>query len=293
MSNLKLKINRQEESLSIDNELDRILGLEKEAPSDVADGPSEKKVRPNHGKLKKVEPITKLSKQSKKKGSRKVNKYFYKVSNHHELFKIGSSFYHDYLEGVKSFAITSTGYQMSQQTSILGLASFFDHKEHIKIGIVSNNLVQGSFKEIIELSEKEKVLIHGDLAVDVHNFYDHFHFINLRDLLKISSDGEREEYDEVFDSFADQFDIVFWDVPDLEEIQRESEKYFPMIMKFESLSIIVSKNVSSSKHLDGIRSFFLGYGINLKGLLLETQEEVNVKDEKGKVKKRSWWRIFG
>ena len=74
---------------------------------------------------------------------KKKNKYFYKVRNHHELFKIGSSFYNDFKMGVKSFAISSTGYPQSQQNSILGLASFFDHKEDVRIGIVSNNLNQG------------------------------------------------------------------------------------------------------------------------------------------------------
>jgi hypothetical protein len=41
------------------------------------------------------------------KGAKKhaLSPFFYKVSNHHELFKIGQSFYEDFKNGIKSFAI--------------------------------------------------------------------------------------------------------------------------------------------------------------------------------------------
>lgn len=231
--------------------------------------------------------------ERKKPKKKKSNRYFYKVSNHHELFKIGRSFYSDYMAGVKSFAISSTGYQTSQQKTILGLASFFDHKEDLKIGIISDNLSQGAFKDIVSISKNIDYNYWGEgKSINIKSFYNHFEFINLDELLKLATDSEVGEYDEIFDHIVDLYDIVFWDVPELHKIQMDSERYFPVIMKFESISIIVAQSLSKKSDIDDIKRFFLGYGINLKGLLLEDKssgENENKKDKDEK-KNKPWWR---
>jgi hypothetical protein len=246
-------------------------------------------------KLKLASHKEELRQAPKKK---KSNRFFYKVSNHHELFKIGRSFYTDYQAGVKSFAITSTGYQTSQQKTILGLASFFDHKEDLKIGIISDNLNQGAFKDIVSISKNVKYDYWGaDRPVTIKSFYNHFEFINLDELLKLARDNDLGEYDEVFDHIVDLYDIVFWDVPELHKFQMDSEGYFPVIMKFESISIIVAQSLTKKSDIEDIKKFFLGYGINLKGLLLDdkkSQEEGSSKAQENKtLTPKPWWkRIF-
>jgi len=225
-------------------------------------------------------------------GINNINQYFYKVSNHHELFKIGRSFYEDYkTKGVKSFAISSTGYQDSQQKSILGLASFFDHKTKIKIGIISDNLFDGTFKDLLMASELEDVIIGEKIpALKIYSFYDHFEFLDLKQVVDLVNDHSIAYYDEVLDKLIENYDIIFWDVPELQKIQKNSEKFFPIIMKFESLSIIVSQRSSSAKDIEEIKNFFLGYGINLKGLLLESVKEND--DDQAIESERPWWRFF-
>lgn len=239
----------------------------------------------------------KYSKREEKK--KKSNKYFYRVSNHHELFKIGRSFYSDYLSGVKSFAITSTGYQTSQQKSILGLASFFDHKEDIKIGIVSDNLDSGAFKDIMSISKKVNIDLFGlGNNITIYSFFNHFEFINMDDLLKIANNDSLVGHEEVFDQIVDMYDVIFWDVPELHKIQINAESYFPLIMKFESISIIVAQALSKRSDIDEIKRFFLGYGINLKGLLLadhKVDERAKVPEvkntDKKPINKKHWWQI--
>ncbi len=227
------------------------------------------------------------------------NRFFYRVSNHQELFKIGRSFYEDYISGVKSFAVSSTGYQTSQQKTILGLASFFDHKDDFKIAIISDNLAQGAFGDIVSISKDiPSDLFSEKYELNIKSFYNHFDFINLDEILKLSNDHELGEYDNVFDHIVDHYDLVFWDVPELHKIQLDSEVYFPMIMKFESISIIVSKQITKQSDVDELKQFFLGYGINMKGLLFEErnflEDSIKESDNDGikTVKKRNWWRRF-
>ncbi|MCP4912850.1 MAG: hypothetical protein GY909_07005 [Oligoflexia bacterium] len=228
----------------------------------------------------KSDESTESSDSQKKRGKKKTNKFFYKVSNHQELFRIGKSFYSDYLAGVKSFAITSTGYQTSQQKSILGLASFFDHKEDMRIGIISDNLFTGAFKDILKLTKKNSYNYFGaDTPLLIHSFYNHFEFIDMNGILEICNNEEIDEYDEVLDHISELYDVIFWDVPELHKIQIDSEKYFPVIMKFESISIIVSQSLSKKADIDEIKRFFLGYGINLKGLLLEENKTISNSSE--------------
>jgi len=264
-------------------------------------GSSEKQNGNTHSNLKLVDERPPRGREKPKK--KKSNRYFYKVSNHHELFKIGRSFYSDYMAGVKSFAITSTGYQTSQQKTILGLASFFDHKEDLKIGIISDNLKRGAFKDIVSISKTIQYDYFGpDKSIEIKSFYNHFEFLDLSEILKLANDKELGEYDDVFDQIVDLYDIVFWDVPELHNIQVDSEKYFPVIMKFESISIIVAQSLTKRGDVEDIKKFFLGYGINLKGLLLEEKTSLEKKEEapiskdsltRKDTRKKSWWqRLF-
>jgi hypothetical protein len=233
---------------------------------------------------------------------RRTNKYFYRVSNHHELFKVGRSYYSDYLSGIKSFAISSTGYQISQQKTVLGLASFFDHKEDLKIGIISDNLKLGAFKDIVKISKKVNYDYFGEEnSILIYSFYNHFEFMDMNQLLELSKDMEMGGYEEIFDHIVDLYDIVFWDVPYIDSVQSDPERFFPVIMKFENISLIVANALSRRKDVENIKRFFLGYGINLKGVLVEEKENVekdmekinSSRGDKKKKAKRPWWRIFG
>lgn len=253
--------------------------------------------------LKKKKALSVVKDSSTKK---KGNRYFYRVSNHHELYKIGASFYSDFSNGMKSFAISSTGYPQSQQNSILGLASFFDHKEDLRIAIISDNLKEGVFSDIVKKSVQKNLNLTDEVTCKALSFYDHFEFINLEEVLDYVMNEDIEGYDELITALFEQYDVVFWDVPDLEKIKSNSERYFPVIMNFDSLSIIVARALSNSKDIKEITEFFKGYGISLKGLLFENQA---VKNKKTKVKaenddknnneepnntkkKKKWWSIF-
>jgi len=224
-----------------------------------------------------------------------TNRYFYKVSNHHELFKIGSSFYKDYLTGVKSFAITSTGYQTSQQNTILGLASFFDHKEDIKIAIISDNIYKGVFKDIVSISkEVKKDFTNDDFDFNIFSFYGHFDFLDMNQILDFCN-SDSGDYDELLDAIVDDYDVIFWDVPELHHIQKNSDLFFPSIMRYDSLAIIVAQSLSNSRDVEEIKLFFMGYGINLKGLIFDNNIKNNdkvINQSTDKVSKKPWWRFW-
>ena len=220
-------------------------------------------------------------------GREKLSKFFYSVSNHQELFRIGESFFRDYKKGIKSFAISSTGYQTSQQTTILGIASFFDHSEELRIAIVSDSLRDGAFKDLLHVSEQVK-FTEAAREVTIQRFYNHFDFVDLDELVKINDDAP--EFEHFLECLLKNYDAVFWNVPELHKLQGGFSPYFQIIKRFESLSIIVSRAVSSGKQVDEIKNFFEGYGINLKGLLLDIPGSRKEKETGPEKMRKRWWR---
>ncbi|HAZ14611.1 MAG: hypothetical protein A2X86_00745 [Bdellovibrionales bacterium GWA2_49_15] len=209
------------------------------------------------------------------------NSFFYKVANHSELFRVGGSYLEDFKKGVKSFAITSLGQPASQQKTILGLASFFDHQLDLKIGIISDNLFLGPFKTIVQASSAtEMELNNGQGKIAVHRFHGHFSFIDLEDLIDQAYVPE-SDFPQTLKALIAQFDLVFWDVPELHKIHSAREDYDAIISCFEGLSIIVAKGHTRKEDIERVHSFFEGYGIPLKGFLLETPKIA--------AKKSRWW----
>lgn len=224
------------------------------------------------------ENIVNLSMEREKKQRKKRSKFFYQVENHQELFKIGASYFKDYESGIKSFAIGSTGYHTSQQKTIMGLASFFDHQKDMKIAIVTESLSQNYFSNIVANESSHEVYLSDSVVFNVTTFHNHFDFILLDELLINKKDAEDdEELEEQISNFLESYDIIFWDVPEFHKIQSAPQIYLNMLEEFESLTLIVAQSLSKKQEVDHLVSFFSDYGVTLKGLLMDEQNDENQK----------------
>lgn len=228
--------------------------------------------------LKKVAPAANRPEQS----AEKTNSHFYQVKNHHELFKVGTSFYKDFQQGLKSFGIGSTGYESSQQKTILGLASFFDHSAPYKIGIVSDNLQNGFFSEIVKSSSAEVIFLENGMECEIFTFHNHFDFIHYDHLFTLFARGEAKE---VMNSFLSYYDVIFWDLVSLDKIQQTPEKHIPIISSFDSLTLVVSRAQSNKDDIDSIKKFFSNYDIQLKGLIFDSSTSEEKVGKEGFLKK--------
>jgi hypothetical protein len=75
----------------------------------------------------------------------------------------------------------------------------------------------------------------------------------------------------------------------MNNIVKHKAQFFPIAMKFDSLTIIAMKRNDQSKELDEIKSFFQNYGINLKGLIFDNEDKSKTETTSNK----KWWRLFG
>lgn len=209
--------------------------------------------------------------------------YFYRISNHEELFRIGRGFLQQVQKGVKSFAFTSIGYKNSQQRTILGLCCYFDQSANYKIAIISDHLAQGVFGEIVDLSTPNSYSIDdGADSVNYKSFHHHFDFIDYSELSKFYDNHLYTKNFEVeINKILGNYDLVFWDIPEMEKIKNHPHFHYRISHLYESMTVIVSQNTTSGKQIESVKRFFSNYNINLNNVLFNS----TCNDDKPKRKK--------
>lgn len=216
-------------------------------------------------------------KREREASTDKMASYLSRISNHDELFKIGKGFMAEYKKGIKSFAITSTGYKNSQQRTILGLCCYFDYVDQYRIAIVSDQLRHGVFDELVKDSNPKQYQLglSGD-SINYLSYHNHFDFLDYSELLKVY---DEHLYSKTFDfemkTIFDYYDIVLWDVPELEKMKLNLQFNYRISHFYESLTMIVSPSASSGKRVEAVKNFFNNYNVNLSGVLFETSSAID------------------
>jgi hypothetical protein len=197
--------------------------------------------------------------------------YFYRISNYEELFRVGKGFFEEAKKGVKNFAFTSTGYKNSQQRTILGLCCYFDQNANYKIAIVSDLLTQGIFSELIDTSTPETYkLENGEDSIHYKSFHHHFDFFDYSEFSKFYDNHlYTNNFDEEIKKVLSNYDVVFWDIPEMENMKNHPHFHYRISHLYESLTVIVSHVNTSGKQVESIKNFFSNYNINLNGVLFD------------------------
>lgn len=236
-------------------------------------------------KLTNLEIVADISaKKDKKreKSAAELAKYFYKITNHEELFRMGKGFLEEVKKGVKNFAFTSTGYKNSQQRTILGLCCYFDQNDTYKIAIISDHLLHGVFNDLVEASVSNAYdLEMGKDKIEYCSFYHHFDFINYSQFAKFY---ENHLYTKSFDSeiakVLEKYDIIFWDIPEMDKMKMNPHFYYRISHFYDSMTMIVSQNTSTGKQVESIKKFFSNYNVNLNGVLFDSTASSDTKKQK-------------
>lgn len=202
--------------------------------------------------------------------NRGKTKYFYKVKDHQELYKVGTSYYDDFKNGLKSFAFSSPDLGRSQDKAVLALASFFEHNEDVKIGIVSVDIENDFLEATIKESDKKTASI-GNVVVDYFDHHDKIHLIDFSCIKKnVGPVAGINEVEQVISFIVDNYDLIFWSLPSLNTMEQERPFYFPLTRFFDNVSLVIQKGKTKTKELEKLISFYQKYGIKLKGVLYDT-----------------------
>ena len=188
---------------------------------------------------------------------------FYKVQNHHELFKLGNTYLTDLKMGIKSFAFSGAGQENVGQKTVFGVAAFLNYSTDKNITIVTSkyddSLYQHNLGEMSHVAKNIADLEYDSVCMEGVEIvtFDALHGI----IKRLAEQG--------ISQFCDEREVILWDLPIIERVMQTPELYFPIIRKLDSISFVVNANKSKMKSLNKLVYYYKKYEVPLKGILLE------------------------
>lgn len=215
-----------------------------------------------------------------RKKNRSGHGYYYRAKDHVELFKVGSSFLKDFRSGLKSFSFSSIGLKEEREKSVLGILSFFNYHEDVSICVVTQSLADSYYSRIATKAKKREAQVFDEDLT--YEFYtgDGFEVIEYSELKKIERKITAYNFEDFLDYLLDSFDLILWDLPDIEILDANKEVYFPIVRSLDNVSFIVGKNVSKISEINEMISYFKRYQIAIKGLLFSDSTKKDREDKK-------------
>jgi len=212
----------------------------------------------------------------KKKG-KQHNGYYYRAKDHVELFKTGSSYLKDFKDGEKNFSFISVGLDNVREKTVFGIASFFNYHSDCRIGIVTDHFEKSFYQQFVgELEKVERQILDEDLPFYVFEGKG-FEIIELSNLKNVERKIKDHDFENFVEKMIDSYDLLLWDLPDMDSLKANKELYFPVIRVLDNISLIVSANQTKFKDIQNIIDYFKRYQIRIKGMLYH--REASEKEE--------------
>ncbi len=209
---------------------------------------------------------------------------YYRVKDHMELFKVGSSYLRDYKSGVRSMGFSSYDLQKQSEKTIFGISSFFNYHHELNICIITDDIEHSFYNTMLNAFDSfQDVYTEEDIE---YNFYhsDGHDFIEYQELLRVESHSHHFGMEDFIEFLLSKYDLIFWDLPSLKTMNRKRELFFPVVRSLESLTLIVEKEVTKKKDIDSLISYFEKYQVPIKGVLFSDSEVSQKKMKRKEVK---------
>lgn len=203
-----------------------------------------------------------------------LSKYFYKVTNHQDLFNLSISYWKEYENGAKAFAFISEAESEITQKTILGIASYFDRNTFVRIGIICQSLKDSSYNELLEKTHDVEVDL-GDSGILPFRIrrVNNIDFIDFSELCQIANNGSINfHYEVILQKMLTTYGLILWDAPSINFFKQNPVLCFPMTLQMSSMSIIVKEKKASIEKLKEIIEFFDRYGVRIKGFILDLEK---------------------
>lgn len=214
---------------------------------------------------------------------KQLSTIFQQLANNDEVHRLGKQFLTDYDKGDKHFAFSSVEWRDGQRKTLLSIASYFHLIKDLRIGIFTEDLNDGVFKEILSAHSQASVTGFASPcgSVTVYKFPDNFDFISIDPEKKLTASIiNTHEYKQLVDGIIEQYNMIFWDVPSLSEIKKNIQLYFPLITSTSSLTLVIGEEQATTNKINELINFFDNYGVPAKGVVIDK------KAPKGKLSKK-------
>lgn len=197
------------------------------------------------------------------------NGYYYRAVDHVELFKTGASYLEDFKNGIRSFAFSGLGLDQSKQKSIFGICSFFNYHTQVRTLIVAKDFKKSFFSfYITDLKVKEKAIYKDGQS---YRYYqgDGFDILDFQELRRVYTQVAHYDYEEFLRELTNRYDLVLWDLPEMDILDSNKEVYFPVIRMLDNVSLIVKGKQTNVFEVRDLADYYSKYQVDIKGVLFD------------------------
>jgi len=213
-----------------------------------------------------------------RKNGSKSGQYFYRAKNHVELYNVGNKYFEDYKNGITHFGFYGHGLREVREKTVFGLYAYFTYEIDAKITIFTSSIDSSFYFRTIEGLKVEKRFLKGeDIAFEVY-VSKNLEIIEFSTLSQVVNKMQKFTIEDLLVEYFAKSKIIFWDLPEIEQMDSAKEIFFPIIRHIDNVSILVESNFSKSADFSDTLSYFKKYGIPLKGVLMS--HNFNEKEKK-------------
>ena len=199
------------------------------------------------------------------------NGHYYRAKDHMELFKVGSSYMKDFKSGLKSFSFASVNMKEEREKTVFGVSTYFNYHAEVSICIITTEFVKSFYEEFLgEVEEKENQVFDEDLFYNIR-IGNGFDILEFNQLKKIERKIREYDFEYFLDDLLDSYDLILWDLPELEILDGNKELYFPIVRTLDNVSFVVGENYTKVRNLNEMINYFKRYQIVIKGLLFSPE----------------------
>lgn len=197
------------------------------------------------------------------------SKNYFGVKNHVDLFEVGKHYTNLSQSGMKSLAFYGNK-QKSVHHTMLGLASFFNYHKGMKATIFVDKFAGSDLANFLKPTHIEAEMVSESYEEDTYEIYacDGIMVIELYKMKHLAVKMGTDAFQEFLEKIVADSEVVFWDLPKSETINKEREFYLPILNVVDSLSLVVDTGITKIKEIKEMNIFASKYQVALEGVLL-------------------------
>ncbi len=218
------------------------------------------KVDKTENKVLSIEPRTQLSAGGPS--------YFLRAADNAALYGLGSSFYEDMKRGKRHFSFANLHSGDDQKKTVLGVASFIQHFERLDILVITPGMDNTFFGRFKTGNMKREKAITASPAYR-YTTYQHqgITFLEWDEILLRCSSDEKVSVDSMIQALVADYDIVLYDLPEVNEGKKKFEVLISLLQIMQSVSLVVNLQEDTFSAVSELKRYFQNYKVSVKGLI--------------------------
>jgi hypothetical protein len=204
-----------------------------------------------------------------RKKTKRGSDYFYRATNHLDLYNIGKSYLDDYKKGIKNFAFCTDEAKDAKEKTVLGLTSFFNYHQDLTITILTSHVGDTFYSQIVKDLKPQKKVIEGEEVSFIVYESSEFNLIEFDELKNMNDKFRTYHLEDLIQEVVNRSDLVLWDLPTVEELSKDKKVFFPISRYMENISLVIKSGDTRYEKVNKMINHFNKYGIRIKGVLFD------------------------